>query len=127
MDVKYFFNIVLLALSLTTIFITLISYIIFKLRQGSFIKLDNEYHKIEGAYFRRYAPELEKINEERLFELKKKENNPKKFYYKIIFLFSFVFLLVLTVFLVEDFYSRRVKFQNDNQEITLPKKNEQNP
>ncbi len=108
MDVKNVFNIILLALSLTTIFITLISYIVFKLRQASSMESSNDFHKLEGSYFRRYAPQLEKINEEKRAIILAKEKNPKKFYLKIASMFAFVFLIIFTVFLVDDYYQRRL-------------------
>lgn len=109
MDIKSFFNIVLLGLSLTTIFITMISYIVFKLRQGSIISNNYEFQKLEGSYFRRYAPELEKINERKRAEMRKIERNPKKFYYKIISIFAFVFLIIITLLMADEYYQQRAQ------------------
>jgi len=109
MDIKNIFNIILLALSLTTIFITLISYIVFKLRQASSVNSVDDFYKLEGSYFRRYAPELEKLNDEKREEKLAKEKNPKRFYVKILSMFAFVFLVILSVFLVDEYYHSRSK------------------
>lgn len=116
MDVKSLFNIILLGLSLTTIFITMVSYIVFKLRQSSFIGGENEFYKLEGSYFRRYAPELEKRNEELKAEIKKQERNPRKFYLKIVGMFSFIFLIIVTVLLADEYYQRRNQINESNTE-----------
>ena len=58
MDLKNFFNILLLAISLTTILVTLVSYIVFKLRLAS-TKRDLGGNPLEGAFFRRFSPKLQ--------------------------------------------------------------------
>jgi hypothetical protein len=120
MDIKNIFNIILLALSLTTIFITLISYIVFKLRQASSMNSVSDFYKLEGSYFRRYAPELEKLNEEKREEILAKEKNPKKFYIKILSMFAFVFLVIFSVFLVDEYYHSRSLRNIDIPPIQTP-------
>ncbi len=64
MDLKSIFNILLLSLSLATVLITLISFILYKLRQLSVKGQFKDPVRMEGVFFVRYAPHLEKINKE---------------------------------------------------------------
>ncbi len=72
MNIKVYFNFILLGLCLTTLFITLITYIIFRLRYSLKSKKDNGLHRMDGHFFRRYAPHLRKANEERADKYKNK-------------------------------------------------------
>ncbi|WP_372655869.1 hypothetical protein [Halobacteriovorax sp.] len=106
MDLKNFFNILLLAISLTTILVTLVSYIVFKLRLGSGKKRDLV-DPLEGAFYRRFSP---LVNAE---YLRKKSSIAKgtvsKVSVKVKFASLFVFLLVVVsgLFLFEDYFSYR--------------------
>ena len=62
MDLKGFFNILLLSLSLATVLITLISYLLYKLRQLQVKGHFKDPFRMDGLYFVRYAPHLEKKN-----------------------------------------------------------------
>ncbi|MBT4790572.1 MAG: hypothetical protein HON90_03295, partial [Halobacteriovoraceae bacterium] len=112
MDIKKIFNIILLALSLSTIFITLISYIIFKLRQAVSANIDHDEDQLDGTYFRKYNPELEKINEEKKQESDALAKNPKKAIFKFVGMAVFVFLCIFTVFMLEDYFKYREQVKN---------------
>ncbi len=59
---KNIFNIILLSLILTTFLITVISYIVFRIRQLAGTKKAKNLHHLDGVYFSRYAPVLEDAN-----------------------------------------------------------------
>lgn len=112
MDVKKIFNIILLTLSLSTIFITLVSYLIFKLRQAAAGKSSEGKFELEGTYFRKYAPHLEETNKKEQ-ELKiKKESSPRAKAIKISSLIIFVVLITFTMFLFEDYFTYRKQLKD---------------
>lgn len=58
MTIKDVFNFLILALSLSTVFLTLLSFFIFKIRQVQTMRSRNSEFVLETAFFRRYAPQL---------------------------------------------------------------------
>jgi hypothetical protein len=112
MDIKKIFNIILLALSLSTIFITLISYIVFKLRQAASAKIGKDEYDLEGTYFRRYAPELKKINKIKQEEALQKQQDPKRKIYKFASMGAFVFFVIFTIFMMEDYFKYRAQIED---------------
>ncbi|GEM_PF-5205167 len=106
MDLKNFFNILLLAISLTTILVTLVSYIVFKLRLGS-TKKGALQDPLEGAFYRRFSPLIK--NEYLLRKKKATDATVSKVSVKVKFASLFVFLLVVVagLFLFEDYFSYR--------------------
>ncbi len=79
MDIKMFFNVLLLALSLATVLVTLISFILYKLRQLSDKNQLKDPYQLEGLYFSRIAPHLEELNKKYRIEnqIKVKKVNSK--------------------------------------------------
>ncbi|PIK15574.1 MAG: hypothetical protein CES88_02295 [Halobacteriovorax sp. JY17] len=106
MDIKNFFNILLLAISLTTILVTLVSYIVFKLRLASAKRTLTD-DPLEGAFFRRFSPLIQKsFNEQR--ERQDKDNKKKvSFKVKFVSLFLFLFTVIASLLLFEDYFSYR--------------------
>lgn len=73
MDVRSFFNAMLLSLSLATMLISLIAFVIYKLKQlANKGKFEPPYH-LESTFFKRYAPRLEVLNLEAFAKSKKSE------------------------------------------------------
>lgn len=62
MDIKTFFNVLLLALSLATVLVTLVSFILYKLRQLADKNQIKDPYQLEGLYFTRIAPHLDEKN-----------------------------------------------------------------
>lgn len=96
----------MLALCVTTIMITLVVFIVFKVRQG--LSGTNITDKIflDGVFFRRYSPKLEAINEEYKKKIAKrmKPMDPRK---KLILIFAGTFTFVLSMISFESFYVHR--------------------
>lgn len=72
LDVRSFFNILLLGISLSTVLVTLISFLIFKFRYSVSAKKNENLHELDGSFFRRFAPQLEEENRVEM-ELKKSQ------------------------------------------------------
>ena len=93
-NVKEIFNILLLSISLSTVLITLVSFIIFKFRYNYNKKDKQGLYQLKGSFFKRFAPHLEienaKVVEERKL-LARKSMSPQK---KLIITFaSFTFFI----------------------------------
>lgn len=56
MDAQNIFNLILLTLSLATILLTLVSYILYRAKQSSGPSAPSQKLKVDGIYFRRYLP-----------------------------------------------------------------------
>lgn len=112
MDVKKIFNIILLTLSLSTIFITLISYVIFKLRQATAGKANKDKFKLEGTYFRKFAPHLEESNQRELEKKVAKQSSPRARAIKVSSLIGFVVLITFTMFMFEDYFTYRKQLKD---------------
>lgn len=116
MDIRNFFNILLLSLSLATIFITLTSYIIFRIRNTFANKKVEDLHKLKGVFFDRYAPHLEIENKKKHVKERPKISDTKIFRYKIASVFGLVVVSLITVFLLEDKFSYRMTLQKQVKE-----------
>jgi peptidoglycan/xylan/chitin deacetylase (PgdA/CDA1 family) len=116
MDIRGFFNILLLSLSLATILITLTSYIIFRIRNTFANKQVEDLHKLKGVFFDRYAPHLQKINNENRKKKTVKVPEQKVFRYKIASVFGLIVVSLITVLLLEDKFSYRIALQKQVQE-----------
>lgn len=77
MEIKSAFNLLLLSLSITTLLVTLVSYIVFRLRYAVQRKHTENLHHLEGFYFRRFAPHLEYANQKHRLESEKKSQKRK--------------------------------------------------
>lgn len=106
MDLKNFFNILLLAISLTTILVTLVSYIVFKLRLAS-TKAGAGENPLEGAFFHRFSPKLQEKYNELLASEEEKSDKKISFKVKFVSLFMFLFLIIAGLLLFEDYFSYR--------------------
>jgi peptidoglycan/xylan/chitin deacetylase (PgdA/CDA1 family) len=99
MDFRSILNILLIALTLSTVVLTLIVYFIFKIRQGFPKRSNFEKHPLEGIYFKRVAPHLSEENEiakKALDELKAKKQYRIKPWAAFLLVFgSIVFFLVI--------------------------------
>jgi hypothetical protein len=110
MDIKQIFNIILLALSLTTILITVISFIIYKIRQVITNNLKGNKHNLDGLYLRRFSPKLKEIN--------KREQDIKKSKVKISIKMKFgasallLFVIISSVLLFENYFLFRKELRD---------------
>ncbi|TNF25997.1 MAG: hypothetical protein EP319_14925 [Deltaproteobacteria bacterium] len=107
MEVKYFFNVLLLSISLATIFMTLVTYIIFKFRYSMKTKSSDGTVNLEGSFFRRYAPHLSRKNNEILTMKELKKKSPKQRRKKLVWTYGGVTLIIFTFFLLENHLSFR--------------------
>ncbi len=106
MDIKNIFNILLLGLSVTTILITLVSYIIFRIRYSVTYKKSKELHHLDGHFFKRHAPHLEEQN--RLQNLNgMRSESPRKRRQKVALVFLVIFSSVLVLLAMENYLSFR--------------------
>ncbi|MCO4755115.1 MAG: polysaccharide deacetylase family protein [Bacteriovoracaceae bacterium] len=106
---REFFNILLLSVSLATVLITLVSFIVFKLRYTMSTKQKSGLHQLEGSFFKRFAPHLKKENE--LFQAsheakERKRMSPQK---KLIITFSSITIFIFAFFSAENYFSFRKK------------------
>lgn len=106
MDLKNFFNILLLAISLTTILVTLVSYIVFKLRLSG-VKKGKLADPLEGAFYRRYAPLIREKYLRKKASLNEETSSKVSVKVKFASLFVFLVLIVSGLFLFEDYFSYR--------------------
>lgn len=104
MMIKNAFNIILLSLSLTTLLITLISYIIFRLRYSLSQKHSDEKHHLEGMFFRRYAPHLKNENDHHREEIEEKLRRREKRKVKPVLVFIFVGAAIACLLTAENYF-----------------------
>ena len=112
---KNIFNILLLSLILTTVLITIISYIIFRIRQLAGQKSIKGLYNLNGIYFNRYSPLLEAKNKkiELVDEEKKRDKISTKA--KLIVVFSLAFFIVTLLLSLENhFYYRQEVLERTN-------------
>jgi len=76
MPIREYFNLILLTLCLTTVLVTLVTYLIFRIRYSLTYDKNHEVYKIEGQFFRRYAPNLHQVNQDQLAKKKRKAEHP---------------------------------------------------
>lgn len=107
MEIKNIFNILLLSLSVTTLVITLISYIIFRLRYSLQKKHSEDVHHLEGAFFRRFAPQLKEVNEIHKKSLETKINKREIWRRRPIFIFIFIGAVITALFSAENYFVYR--------------------
>lgn len=108
MNIKLFFNMILLGLTLTTVFITLASYIIYKVRQVGSIKNNNDkIKKLDGVYFIRYSPEIEKENKKER-DLQIITQSKKNKFPTLVYLSFFVFLIIILLLLTEHYIALKL-------------------
>ncbi len=106
-NVRDVFNILLLSISLTTVLVTLISFLIFKLRYSIKSKSKEGVFELEGSYFRRYAPEIRRKNEEAINlseNISEVQLRPQT---KILITFGSVFVLIFSFLAAENYFSFR--------------------
>ncbi len=110
MKIRELLNIVLLSVSLSTVLISIISYILFKLKQKS--NSNKTQNPLEGVYYRRYAPHVEKkfLAEEE--ERKKKGTVGTGNRLKLGVVFGLVLVVILTALLLENYYNYRANINN---------------
>lgn len=112
MDIKALFNIILLSITVTTILITIISFIIFKIRQLNVFQTKSSLHVLESAFFHRHAPHLETKNVSLLEEESKKRlSQPKRQKRNWSLGILITFLIILTAFFFEDHFNYRRAIQ----------------
>jgi hypothetical protein len=112
MDIKSLFNLILLAITVTTILITIVSFIIFKLRQVSLFKSKSKLIKLESTFFHRYAPHIELENNKIVEEdLRKRGSSPNKRKRNWSLGALIIFIIVLASFFFEDHYNYRRAIQ----------------
>ena len=102
MNWKIYFNFILLGLCLTTVLITLITYIIFRIRYSLEKKETSGLTRLEGEFFKRFAPHIEKNNQKKLEKDVKK--SPLKFKHKMLYIFSALFILIFLVLGSEHYF-----------------------
>jgi len=107
MEVKYFFNVLLLSISLATIFMTLVTYIIFKFRYSMKSQSSDGTVDLEGSFFRRYAPHIARKNSEIRAAKDLKKLSPKQRRKKLVWTYGGVTLIIFTFFLLENHLSFR--------------------
>lgn len=106
-NVRDFFNLILLSISLATVLVTLASYMIFKFRYSFQSKTVKGVKKLEGAFFRRYAPHIDERNQELHEKLKEKQKSGLSPAKKLSLTFGIVAVFILTVLSVENFVTFR--------------------
>lgn len=109
MDIRNLFNLVLLGLSLTTLLITLISYILFRVRYSLAFHKKPDLHKVEGQFFRRYAPHLEEENWNHKKTQKQVSDRPGRTRKKVALVFGLAFLFVMGLIAAEQQFSFRTE------------------
>lgn len=102
MDLKALLNVILLSLSLATVLITLISYIIYKLKQIAVKNVQNDLYKLEGVFFKRHAPHLERKNLLARMQEKNKQNK-KNIHLNLGTLFVIVFGVIGSILLSQSY------------------------
>ncbi len=103
MDIRLYFNFFLLGLCLTTVLITLVTYIVFRLRNTIENRKGDDLHKLEGQFFKRFAPHLARENEEKRNRVNKKLVHPTSFKVKLITFSVVTFIFVITALVAEDY------------------------
>lgn len=105
--VRGFFNILLLSISLATVIVTLIAYILFRLRYSFTRNEKKDLHTLEGTFFKRYAPHLHQENEAAKSEIVKQQKERMSPQKKMMVVFGSCFLLILTVLSAENYFNFR--------------------
>lgn len=110
MRVRELLNIILLSVSLSTVLISIVSYILFKVKQKN-NSADVE-NPLEGVFFRKYAPHiLKKIEEERR-RLVEEGKKPRSFKIKFSVASGVVFLIVISGMFLENYFQFRESLNN---------------
>lgn len=110
MILKNVFNIILLSLIFTTLLITIVSYIVFRIRQLTGKRQTEELHHLTGTYFNRYAPHLDLLNKEHILKSNTSINETQNaFKIKLAVVFIIIFSIVTLSFLLEN----QIRFRNE--------------
>lgn len=107
MDIKNLFNILLLTLSVTTLVVTFIAYLIFRLRYSLEQKKSKEVHHLKGIFFNRYAPHLKAINNAHQKSIEAKESRWEPWIKSPWIVFLFVGFIVAGIFAAENYFAFR--------------------
>ena len=115
MEMRSIFNILLLSLSLGTVLITLVSYLIYKLRQMTIRQEEKDYVHLDGVFFQKYAPHLMKKDN----DLNVNDDNTARTTSSILkeagAIFSIVVLIIFTTLILEQYVSdRKVMSKREN-------------
>ncbi len=109
-DLRSFFNILLLSISLATVILTIISFLVFKVRYALKNQFNSNLFNLKGSYFNRYAPHLEKKNKESQDKFEKEVANRKLSpQMKIGLSFGSVFVFIVFALSAENFLVHRKK------------------
>lgn len=115
-NVKEIFNILLLSISLSTVLITLVSFIIFKFRYNYNKKDKQGLYQLKGSFFKRFAPHLEienaKVVEERKL-LARKSMSPQK---KLIITFASFTFFIFAFLSAENYLTFRKQIAKNNKD-----------
>lgn len=111
MDVKNVFNILLLSISLATVFITLLTFIIFKIRNNTQKVQSAQLHRIEGVFFKRYAPYLEMENQQHQLSQKTMNTDPPT-KSKSVLIYLSVVAFIATFLILENYLSFRAELSD---------------
>ncbi|MBC77764.1 MAG: hypothetical protein CME64_17295 [Halobacteriovoraceae bacterium] len=115
-DVKQIFNILLLSISLATVLITLVSFIVFKFRYSYSKKDSSKLHQIKGSFFKRFAPHLEAENLKVLEESKaieRKRMSPQK---KLVYTFASISFFIFSFLSAENYLSFRKEVSRNTKD-----------
>ncbi len=104
MDIKQFFNLIIYSLSIATLLITIVSYIIFRLRYSAQKKHVQDEHHLNGLYFDRYAPHLDKINQDRRKTIESKIRRGEFWRRRPALLFLFIGIIIAIFLSTEGYF-----------------------
>lgn len=107
MDLRKLFNIVLLSLSLATLLITLVSYLLYKLRQLSAQKQVAGLVKLESTFYKRFAPHFEQMNESWIRSKTPKTKTRLQFMQSLGVLLGILTLIISSTLLIDVYFSDR--------------------
>lgn len=105
MEIKTTFNNILLAISLATILLTLVSFIVFKIKYSFRRSRRQQVNPLDGAFFKRYAPHLETKNLEKVRLLEEKENQTVRSPRLIAYVFVAFALLIFVLLAGQHYFS----------------------
>jgi hypothetical protein len=106
MEIKTLFNILLLSLSLATLLITLVSYLLYKLRQIAVQNQPKGLIRLDGVFFKRHAPHFKQLNDQATLSVEKKKST-RDWMAQMGWLLSIVTVVVATTFLIEGYFHER--------------------
>lgn len=122
MEVKSFFNILLLGISLATVFITLVSFLVFKFKYNLNTSRRKMINKLDGSFFKRYSPSIDRLNQKAMEELELKETKRTRSPRLIVYTFFFVSALIVGILSTQNYLSYRLEIEQKMKDAELYKK-----